>query len=128
MAEYTVYGNCDEIVYEKFDLGFDLLRGSYVDEDLLRGFNFEPFAGKIDDSTCVENLGPKSGTALTVHLVTTQIISFILLFFSMFMFYRALVPWIRTNTPKMRHFGGNLIQISFSGPTTSRRPGDRPLI
>jgi hypothetical protein len=62
----------DEIAYEKFDLGFDLLRGSYVDRDLLRGFNFEPFAGKIDDSTWVENLGPKSGTAPTVHLVTTH--------------------------------------------------------
>ena len=42
--------------------------------------------------------------------------------------YRLAVPWIRINTPKMRHFGGNLIQISFSGPTTSRRPVDRPLI
>ena len=50
----------------------DLLRGSYVDGDLLRGFNFEPFAGKIDDSTWVENLGPKSETAPTVHLFTTQ--------------------------------------------------------
>ena len=43
VAWYTIYGNCSEIVYEKFDLGFDLLnllRGSYVDGDLLRGFNF----------------------------------------------------------------------------------------
>ena len=47
------------------------MRGSYVDGDLLRGFNFEPFAGKIDDSTWVENLGPKSETAPTVHLVTS---------------------------------------------------------
>jgi hypothetical protein len=27
----------------------------------------------------------------------------------------------------MRNFGGNYIEISFSGPTTSRRPVDRPL-
>jgi hypothetical protein len=42
--------------------------------------------------------------------------------------YRLAAPWIRMNTPKMRLFGGNLIQTSFSGPTTSRRPVDRPLI
>ena len=46
VAWYTVYGNCNEIVYEKFDLGFDLLRGSYVDGDLLRGVNFEPSPAK----------------------------------------------------------------------------------
>ena len=78
MAGYTVYGNCYEIVYEKSDLEFDLgltCPISYVDRDLLRGFNFEPFAGKIDDSTWDENLGPKSGTALTVHLISTHIIT-----------------------------------------------------
>jgi hypothetical protein len=34
--------------------------------------------------------------------------------------------WICVDTPKLRFFGGIFLDISFSGPTASRRPVGRP--